>query len=247
MFTQIEITTVCNAHYFYCPQDTLPHRHMSVECFKKIIQSEKKPTLLLLQGTGEPLLHPSFWKMVILAKERGHRIGIITNGSIAIDLKYLFLLDTLGFSLDTLDEEIARKRGRTSPAQTIKHLLACHALIPKKIKLYAVNYGQDLAPLKAFAKEHSISLTIQNLQPKKSYQAHYITEPLPYTTFKCSYLENEKMRYYFVDGTKAPCCFMIDPTKVLSTKEIRQHLAQKSVPSCCTQCGELTGIERLYI
>lgn len=220
---------------------------MSEECFKKIVQSEKTPTLLLLQGTGEPLLHPSFWKMVVFAKEMGHHIGIITNGSIEIDQKNLFLLDAIGFSLDTLDEALAKRSGRTSPSQTLKHLLACHSLTPKKIKLYTVNYGQDLEPLKAFAKEQNIPLLIQRIQPKKSYQAHDTTEPLPYTTYQCTYLENEKMHYYFVDGTKAPCCFMIDATKVLSTKEIRQHLSQKSVPSCCTQCGELTGIKRLYI
>lgn len=192
-------------------------------------------------------MHPSFWKIVALAKEMGHRISIITNGSIEIDQKSLFLLDDVGFSLDTLDESLAKRSGRTSPAQTLKHLLACHSLTPKKIKLYAVNYGQDLEPLKAFAKEQNIPLVIQKIQPKTSYQAHYTTVPLPYTTFQCSYLENEKMRYYFVDGTKAPCCFMIDATKVLPIKQIRQHLAQKNVPSCCTQCGELTGVKRLYM
>jgi len=247
VFTQIEITTVCNAHCFYCPQDTLPHSHMSEECFKKIIQSEKIATLLLLQGTGEPLMHPSFWKIVALAKEMGHRISIITNGSIDIDPKHLFLLDTIGFSLDTLDEALAKRSGRTSPAQTLKHLLACHRLTPKKIKLYAVNYGQDLEPLKAFAKEQNIPLAIQRIQPKKSYQAHYSTEPLPYTTYQCPYVESEKMRYYFVDGTKASCCFMIDSTKVLHPKVILHNLSQKSVPSCCTQCGELTGVKRLYM
>ncbi|ARU49072.1 radical SAM protein [Sulfurospirillum diekertiae] len=247
MFTQIEITTACNAHCFYCPQDTLPHSHMSEECFKKIVQSEKTPTLLLLQGTGEPLMHPSFWKMVVFAKEMGHHIGIITNGSIDIDPKHLFLLDTIGFSMDTLDEEIAKRSGRTSPSKTLKHLLACHSLTPKKIKLYAVNYGQNLEPLKAFAKEQNIPLLIQRIQPKKSYQAHYTTEPLPYTTYQCTYLENKKMHYYFVDGTKAPCCFMIDATKVLPIKQIWQHLEQKNVPPCCTQCGELTGVKRLYM
>jgi len=157
------------------------------------------------------------------------------------------LLDTIGFSMDTLDEALAKRSGRTSPAQTLKHLLACHILTPKKIKLYAVNYGQDLESLKAFAKEQNIPLVIQRIQPKKCYQAHYSTEPLPYTTYQCPYLDNEKMRYYFVDGTKAPCCFMIDSTKVLHPKVIKHTLAQKSVPSCCTQCGELTGVKRLYM
>ena len=77
----------------------------------------------------------------------------------------------------------------------------------------AVNYEQDLEPLKTFAQEHGIALAIQQIQPKKSYQAHYRTEPLPYKTFQYSYLENDK----------------------------------KNVSSCCTQCGELIGIERLYI
>ena len=73
------------------------------------------------------------------------------------------------------------------------------------------------------------SLAIQNFQPKKSYQAHYTTEPLPYTPYQYLYLENKKMRYYFVDGIK-----------VLPTAQIRQHLAQKNVPSCYTQWIEDT-------
>jgi molybdenum cofactor biosynthesis enzyme MoaA len=247
MHTQIEITTVCNANCFYCAHDTLTHTHKSWECFEAILHSERRPTTLLLQGTGEPLLHPLFWKMTAFAKERMHRISIITNGSLPIEPKHLFLLDEIGFSLDTLDEAIAKRSGRTSPSQTIKHLLACHDLTPKKIKLYAVNYGQALAPLRAFAKEYHLPLTIQNLQPKKSYQVHYKTKPLPYTLFQCSYLEHEKMRYYFVDGTKAPCPFMINATNVLPITQIKQHLAQKNVPSCCTQCGELTGLKRLYM
>lgn len=97
------------------------------------------------------------------------------------------------------------------------------------------------------AKKQNIPLAIQQIQPKKSYQAHYTTEPLPYTTFQCLYLENEKMHYYFVDGTKSPCHYMIDSNKVLPMAQIRQYLAQKNVPSCCTQCGELTGVKRLYI
>ncbi|WP_263832967.1 radical SAM protein [Sulfurospirillum oryzae] len=248
MFTQIEITTACNAKCFYCPNGTLEHKHMSWECFERILQAEKSPTMLLLYGTGEPLLHPFFWEMVAHAKGKGHRVSTITNGTIALSATHSVLLDHIGFSLDTLDEALAKRSGRTSPSKALKHLLACHALAPKKIKIYALNYGQDLAPLKAFAQEHGIALAIQQIQPKKSYQVHYTTEPLPYTTFQCSYLENEKMRYYFVDGTKAPCCFMIDATKVLPTKQIQQHLAQKNnVPSCCTQCGELTGVKRLYM
>jgi MoaA/NifB/PqqE/SkfB family radical SAM enzyme len=247
MFTQIEITTVCNAKCFYCPNDTLEHKHMAWECFERIVQSEKSPTMLLIQGTGEPLLHPFFWEMVAHAKSKGHRISIITNGSIALSSTHMVLLDHIGFSLDTLDEALAKRSGRTSPAQTLKHLLACHILTPKKIKLYAVNYGQDLEALKTFAKEQNIPLAIQQIQPKKSYQAHYSTEPLPYTTYQCPYVENEKMRYYFVDGTKAPCCYMIDSSKVLHPKVIQHALSQKSVPSCCTQCGELTGVKRLYM
>jgi len=220
---------------------------MAWDCFERIVNAEKTPTFLVLHGTGEPLLHPFFWEMVAHAKSKGHRISTITNGTMALPATHMVLLDHIGFSLDTLDEALAKRSGRPSPAQTIKHLLACHALIPKNIKLYALNYGQDLDPLKAFAKEHSIALTLLHIQLKKSYQAHYSTEPLSYTTYQCSYLENEKMHYYFVDGTKAPCPFMIDATKVLNPKVIQHHLAQKNVPSCCTQCGELTGVKRICL
>lgn len=49
MYTQIEITTVCNSKCFYCPNDTLEKMHMSWSCFEKIIETEKSPTMLLLQ------------------------------------------------------------------------------------------------------------------------------------------------------------------------------------------------------
>lgn len=242
MFTQIEITTACNAACFYCPNDTLKSEHMAQECFEHILKEEKQPTTLLLHGMGEPLLHPFFWEMVLYAKQRSHQIRIMTNGSIALNPTHLCLLDHIGFSLDTLNEDIAKQSGRPSPQKVLKNLLACHQKAPRKITIYSVNYQQNLEPLKQFAKEHQIPLKIQPLQTKKSYQAHYETTPLEYKTFECPYLENEKMKFYFVNGTKAPCSFMIDSSKVLHDKVIQHNLARNTVPSCCTQCTELTGV-----
>lgn len=56
MFTQIEITIACNTKCFYCPSDTIKHTHMAWECFEKIVQTEKLPTMLLVQRISEPLL-----------------------------------------------------------------------------------------------------------------------------------------------------------------------------------------------
>lgn len=66
---QIEITTKCNKKCFYCPIETMSNKHMSFEQFKLIVDKYKEPVNFLLQGIGEPFLHPDFMKMIVYIKE----------------------------------------------------------------------------------------------------------------------------------------------------------------------------------
>lgn len=106
---------------------------------------------------------------------------------------------------------------------------------PKKCRIFSVSYGQDINPLKLFSKKHKINHTIQNLQNKTSYQ----------TKYRCSYINQNKMSYYFADGTPAPCCFMVDVKNVKSKDEILEMFSKSIVPKCCEQCDELVGKSRL--
>lgn len=47
------------------------------------------------------------------------------------------------------------------------------------------------------------------------------------------------MQFYFVDGTVAPCCYMINKDLVKTKKEIKEMLDKKIVPKCCGQCSKL--------
>ncbi len=42
-----------------------------------------------------------------------------------------------------------------------------------------------------------------------------------------------------VDGTVAPCCFMVDKSLVKDKEEIKEMFDKKVVLVCCGQCGEL--------
>lgn len=242
---QIEVTTHCNSDCFYCPQVRLAKQHMTFDVFNHIIKQFTISGHVLLQGTGEPLLHPKFWEMVNVIKQQGHFTGIITNGTKAITQDHVKKLDSIGFSIDTLCKETAKKSGRNDPQQTLKHLLECYDIAPTKVGIFAVHYGQDMQPLISFAKSHKISLTVQNLQTKTSYQGRYYTTQLPYRFFRCHFIEQERMHYYFVDGTVAPCCYMTDKEYVLPREEIKSCFEEGTVPQCCEYCGVLTGQSRI--
>lgn len=121
---QIYINEVCNFRCFYCikskskeeqNQNKVFSRQMSFEKFKKIINNITewggKIKILLLQGWGEPLLHPDIVKMVAYAKEKmvADKIRIISNGSLLTheitDALIDAGLDSLKISLQGSDEE----------------------------------------------------------------------------------------------------------------------------------------------
>jgi len=104
---QIELTSICNASCFYCPQtvckDCWRHGSMNLETFKRVSASFKMAKLIYLQGWGEPFLNESLLEMVAIAKRSGCKVGLTSNGmrldpetiDHLIDLK----LDILGISI----------------------------------------------------------------------------------------------------------------------------------------------------
>lgn len=65
MICQVEISTFCNAKCFYCPNEFLDHQHMPFELFTELLETFPANARILLQGTGELLLHPQFWQMTL--------------------------------------------------------------------------------------------------------------------------------------------------------------------------------------
>lgn len=86
---QVEVTSHCNAACLYCPhtvyRNVWASRHMQVEIFRRLLPVFGRTRLVHLQGWGEPLLHPSFFTFVQLAKAAGCAVSTTTNGMLFND------------------------------------------------------------------------------------------------------------------------------------------------------------------
>ena len=110
----VEPTNRCNLNCSTCMRNVweVDYGHMSPESFERILSSfqdlPQKPELFL-GGYGEPLSHPHILDMIAQAKERGHRVSLITNGILLtehISRKLIDLnLDMLWVSLDGASPE----------------------------------------------------------------------------------------------------------------------------------------------
>ena len=86
---QIEPVMGCNLRCPMCPVTELPDSMhgrtptlMSLEIYRRIMdQISDRPRSILLTILGEPLLHPRIVEFITLAKERGHHVALITNGT----------------------------------------------------------------------------------------------------------------------------------------------------------------------
>ena len=104
---QVEVTTCCTSRCSYCPHKAthvgLPKKHMPLDLFLQLVPYMDHTKMIYLQGWGEPLLHPDFFQMIRLCKEKKKCVGFTTNGML-LDRKTIQLIidsrvDILGVSL----------------------------------------------------------------------------------------------------------------------------------------------------
>jgi pyruvate-formate lyase-activating enzyme len=89
---QIENTNYCNFRCSYCPthsaESTLGKPrlgHMSVERFEAVLDDHPRAQIVVLQGQGEPLMDPTLFDKLRIARARGLLTQIISNGSLLDD------------------------------------------------------------------------------------------------------------------------------------------------------------------
>ncbi len=175
-FVQIEITTVCNFGCFYCAGREMPQRHMKPALFDKILASLPDVRLTIsLQGEGEPTMHPYFWDMVGKVVMSGKSPYTITNGSNIDIMRTVRLFPQIGVSLDTLDEDEAKRIGRFGLPGVLRNLeQLIVAMGPKRIIIHSVDYGQPLEALRSYVQGLGISRhVVQPIQPKADYSLRY--------------------------------------------------------------------------
>ncbi len=115
-FLQIEPTTRCNFTCGFCCGRYMPQADLPFADFVKTLDAFPDLRHIELQGEGESLMHPRFFDMVELARGRGLRVSLITNGSylspeVAGRLLYAGL-EKVSVSLESADpDEFRRIRG----------------------------------------------------------------------------------------------------------------------------------------
>ena len=105
----VEPTTTCNLSCRTCMRNSWnePTGSMEMSVYRRLIDGLKEVDSLQTMafwGFGEPLLHPNIVEMVVLAKELGVRVELITNGLLLnreiAEKLVLARLDTLVVSVD---------------------------------------------------------------------------------------------------------------------------------------------------
>ncbi len=124
---QIEITNRCNYTCGMCPRESfnLPENDIPFDLFKNIVDRLDSAYNVTLTGWGEPLLHPALLDMIIYSKDKGHNVGVTTNGLLLAPFIERFIeipLDKLTISLDSVDEGSEVIEGHPSNKVVIKNI-----------------------------------------------------------------------------------------------------------------------------
>lgn len=113
----LHILEACNFRCRQCFSKFGTEKLLPVEDWKKIIDNciaGADVTEFNIAG-GEPMLYPGLTELVKYIRSKGVKASLITNGSLMDEewiKNYAGLYETIGFSVDSLDDETNRKIGR---------------------------------------------------------------------------------------------------------------------------------------
>lgn len=113
----IHVLEACNFRCRQCFSKFGTKKLLPVEGWKKIIDNciaGANVTEFNIAG-GEPMLYPGLVELVQYIRDKGVKVSLITNGSLMDEewvKKYAGMFDTIGFSVDSINDETNRKIGR---------------------------------------------------------------------------------------------------------------------------------------
>ena len=113
----LHILEACNFRCRQCFSKFGTEKLLPVEDWKKIVDNciaGADVTEFNIAG-GEPMLYPGLIELVKYIRSKGVKVSLITNGSLMDEewiKNYAGLYETIGFSVDSLDDETNKKIGR---------------------------------------------------------------------------------------------------------------------------------------
>ena len=110
----IEITNTCNLDCHFCPKHHRKRRQFSEEEFDLLTDRVRgKVCFLYFHLMGEPLLHPLLPQFVTMAREKGFKTVLTSNGTLLH--RAMVLLDTLPYKIQlSLHSHESNARGELS-------------------------------------------------------------------------------------------------------------------------------------
>lgn len=129
----LHILEACNFKCRHCFSKFGTDETLPVEDWKKIVDNciAVADVAEFNIAGGEPMLYPGLTELVKYILSKGVKVSLITNGSLMDEewiKNYAGLYETIGFSVDSLNDETNRKIGRcdrsgkTIPADRIVEL-----------------------------------------------------------------------------------------------------------------------------
>lgn len=193
-FLNIEPTTRCNFNCWYCVGRHMKQEDITIGNFTKVLDNFPTVKTIALVGEGEPLLNKDFFTMAHIAKERGIRVMIISNGSALSQSVVKKLCEAeiayIGISIDSIDPATfasSRLDGDLPKIwQGIERLSRYrdehgyrYPRIGVKGTLFA-NTEDELPAIIEEAKRHGVDIfeSFQALNPMKTYIPIYPKEKL---------------------------------------------------------------------
>jgi len=190
---QIEITTGCNLRCAGCQRTlgmaagTWHNTHMPTERFAAILRHAPPADAIILQGIGEPTLHPALPGLVRMARETG-RYGVVSFNTNALlrDTAYYADLKAVGLghvsvSVDSLEPKTAEAlRAGTDTRRLAAGIRELAALFDGQVTLSVVLSRRNLHELDGLlTRLHGLGGRIVEIQPLVSYDQ--TIEPLALT------------------------------------------------------------------
>jgi predicted O-linked N-acetylglucosamine transferase (SPINDLY family)/MoaA/NifB/PqqE/SkfB family radical SAM enzyme len=182
---QIEITTGCNLRCVGCQRTlgmaagTWRNAHMPLERFAAVLGNAPPAEAIILQGIGEPTLHPALPRLVAMARDTG-KYGVISFNTNALVREAAYYADLrraglghVSISVDSLDPETATAlREGTDTDQLRAALRDLTRLFGRSVTLSIVLSRRNLSGLEALLDElHALGGRIVEVQPLVSYAA----------------------------------------------------------------------------
>ena len=194
-FLNIEPTTRCNFNCWYCIGRHMKQEDIDIGNFAKVLDNFPSVKTIALVGEGEPLMHKDFFTMAHMAKDRGIRVMIISNGSAFSKSVIKQLCEAeiayIGISIDSTDAATfasSRLEGNLPKIwEGIKRLREYrdeHGFRYPRIGVKGTLFSHTQHELPAIVEEArrngvEIFESFQALNPMKNYIPIYPKEQLP--------------------------------------------------------------------